>query len=84
MSVSQNLLAFFGGGSAQVTAPVTAANAGASPDTEGLASFAELLVQQQPEEVKALMQLLGQEQTDAAQSLMNLADIAADLSLIHI
>jgi flagellar hook-length control protein FliK len=78
MSVSQNLLAFFGGGSAQVTAPVTAANAGASPDTEGLTSFAELLVQQQPEEVKALMQLLGQEQTDAAQSLMNLADIAAD------
>lgn len=78
MSVSQNLLAFFSGGPSQAPSQATPANAGASPDTEGLASFAEVLVQQQPEEMKALMQLLGEGQGDPAQRLMGLADIAAD------
>lgn len=78
MSVSQNLLAFFSGASPQIKSSATPANAADSGQLEGLASFAEILTDQQPGDVEALMQLLGGAEGDQAQGLLDLAEIAAD------
>ena len=69
MSVSHNLLAFSSGGSPQATSPTTSLGAGNSAHSEGSESFAQMLLKQQPDDVKALMQLLGGGQVDAEQTL---------------
>lgn len=78
MSVSHNLLAFSSGGSPQATSPTTSLGAGNSAHSEGSESFAQMLLKQQPDDVKALMQLLGGGQVDTEQTLTSPADIATD------
>ncbi|WP_339845164.1 flagellar hook-length control protein FliK [uncultured Halopseudomonas sp.] len=78
MSVSQNLLAFFSGGSPQVSSSVTPASTTENTKIEGLANFAEILMDQQPDDVEALMQLLGDAEGEQTQGLLDLAEIAAD------
>lgn len=78
MSVSQNLLAFFSSGSPQVKSSTTSASTAEKGDTEGVASFAEILGGQQAEDVEALMQLLGESEGESAEQLLGLAELAAD------
>lgn len=78
MSVSQNLLAFFSGGSPQIKSSATSASTSETAQVEGLANFADILMDQQPDDVEALMQLLGDAEGDQAQGLLDLAEIAAD------
>lgn len=77
MSVSQNLLAFFSSGSPQIKSSATSLSSAESADAEGLLSFAEVLGEQQPEEMEALMQLLGDTQGKSAEALSGLAELAA-------
>lgn len=78
MSVSQNLLASFSTGSLpgkSSTAPVDPAGAA---QKEGLPSFADVLSNQQPDDVAELMQLLGDAEGDVAEKLLGVAELAAD------
>jgi flagellar hook-length control protein FliK len=81
MSVSQNLLAFISTGALPGKAQSTSAGP-AEAGQAGAASFADILSEQQPVDVQALMHQLGEAEGeaegDATEKLLDLAELAAD------